>query len=130
GEFWEPLVDTWRERVTAAGLDGAVDLRPGYVADNAVGDLLAAHHLVVAPYRSATQSAVVPVASAAGRPTVATPVGGLVEQVRDGQNGVLAADGDAAAFADAVTRALDNLDALAASAAHTAPTWDAVAGVV
>lgn len=129
GEFWDPI-DTWRARISAAGLTDVVDLRPGYLPDDAVSDLLAAHHVVVAPYRSATQSAVVPVASVAGRPTVATAVGGLAEQVHDGENGVLASAVDGTAFADAITRALDDLDSLAARAASTAPTWDAAAAVV
>jgi glycosyltransferase involved in cell wall biosynthesis len=70
------------------------------------------------------------VACAAGRPTVATPVGGLVEQVRDGENGILAVAGDPLAFADAIVRALDDLDSLAAGAERVATTWDAVARVV
>jgi glycosyltransferase involved in cell wall biosynthesis len=132
GEFWEP-VDPWNARIAAAGLTDAVHLHPGYVPDAEVSALLAAHHIVFAPYRSATQSAVVPLAWAAGRPTVATPVGGLVEQIRDGENGVLATAATGAAFADAVTTAIDNLDSLASGsrdAALTAPTWDAVARVV
>jgi D-inositol-3-phosphate glycosyltransferase len=129
GEFWEP-VETWRTRISEANLTGAVDLQPGYVPDDAVAELFASHHVVVAPYRSATQSGVVPLASAAGRPTVATPVGGLVEQIHEGENGVLAVGGDAVAFADAIARALDDLDSLAASAVRTAPSWDTVARVV
>ena len=129
GEFWEPI-EPWHARIVEAGLTDIVDLRPGYVPDDAVGELLGSHHVVVAPYRSATQSAVVPLASAAGRPTVATPVGGLVEQVRDGETGVLAASADPAEFADAIGRALDHIEELAAGASRSAPTWDAVAAVV
>lgn len=132
GEFWEP-VDPWNARIAAAGLTDAVRLRSGYVPDAEVNDLLAAHHIVFAPYRSATQSAVVPLAWAAGRPTVATPVGGLVEQVQDGENGVLATAATGAAFADAVTRAIDDLESLATGAlgaSRTAPTWEGVAAVV
>jgi glycosyltransferase involved in cell wall biosynthesis len=127
GEFWGDAVEVWQQRVDAAGLHDAVDLRAGYVADAAADALFAEHHLVLAPYRTATQSAVVPVAAAAGRPTVATPVGGLAEQVRDGENGTLASAVTAEAFAAAITRAIDRLDELAASSARTAPSWDAVA---
>jgi glycosyltransferase involved in cell wall biosynthesis len=129
GEFWDPI-DTWRTRVADAGLDAAVDLRPGYVPDHAVEGLLASHHLVFAPYRSATQSGVVPLALAAGRPTVATPVGGLSEQVVDGETGVVAERADAPAFAAAIERALANLDALADGARRAAATWDAAAQTV
>jgi glycosyltransferase involved in cell wall biosynthesis len=129
GEFWEPI-EIWRDRITAAGLTDAVDLQPGYVADGAVSDLLGLHHMVLAPYHSATQSALVPVASAAGRPTIATPVGGLIEQVRDGVNGILATGVDGVAFADAMARAIAELERLSADAAATAASWDTVATVV
>lgn len=126
GEFWDPI-DGWRERVAAAGLQDAVDLRPGYVPDHAVEGLLASHHLVIASYRSATQSGVVPLALAAGRPTVATPVGGLAEQVIDGETGVIAARADGPAVAAAMERAIAGLDRLAAGARTHAATWDAAA---
>jgi glycosyltransferase involved in cell wall biosynthesis len=127
GELWDESAAEWRTRVDGAGLGDAVELRAGYVPDADVDALFAAHHLVLAPYRTATQSAVVPVASAAGRPTVATPVGGLAEQVVDGVNGTVAAAVTAAAFADAIARAIDDLGGLAARAASTAPDWDEVA---
>lgn len=126
GEFWDPI-DRWRARVGEAGLRDAVHLRPGYVPDHEVEGLLASHHLVVASYRSATQSGVVPLALAAGRPTVATPVGGLAEQVIDGETGVVAKAADAPAFAAAIERVITDLDKLASGARAHATTWDAVA---
>jgi D-inositol-3-phosphate glycosyltransferase len=129
GQFWGP-VEPWRELVAAEGLGDVVELRPGYLSDADVARMLAVHHLVVAPYRSATQSAVAPVAYAAGRPIVATTVGGLVEQVVDGETGTLAPPDDATAFAAAIERALGTLDKLAAGAsAHTA-SWSEVAAAV
>ena len=41
-------------------------------------------------------------AAASGTPTVAFPVGGVVDAVADGANGILVQEGDYAAFADAV----------------------------
>lgn len=41
-------------------------------------------------------------AAASGTPTVAFPVGGVVDAVADGRNGILVAEGDYPAFADAV----------------------------
>jgi glycosyltransferase involved in cell wall biosynthesis len=129
GQFWG-AVEPWRELVAAKGLGGVVELRPGYLSDAEVARLLASHHLVVAPYRSATQSGVAPVAYAAGRPIVATSVGGLVEQVVDGETGALAPPDDAKAFAAAVERSLDAIEKLAAGAsAHTA-SWSDVAAAV
>jgi glycosyltransferase involved in cell wall biosynthesis len=129
GEFWEPL-ERWQALVADERLQGAVRLRPGYLPETDLAELLAAHHLVIAPYRSATQSGIVPMAHQAGRPIVSTNVGGLAEQVRDGENGVLAPPGDAAAFAAAIERALGLLPALAKGARATPTTWADVAAAV
>ena len=122
GDFWEPI-ETWVERVDALGLSDRVDLRAGYVSDEEMGALLARHHVLVAPYPSASQSGVVPLALAAGRPVVATRVGGLPEQVEGGLNGVLVEPGDAAAFAAGVERVADDLASFAAGARGRSPSW-------
>jgi hypothetical protein len=46
-------------------------------SDAEVSGLLAEHHAALPPYRSAMQSGIAPIASAAGRPVVATAAGGL-----------------------------------------------------
>jgi glycosyltransferase involved in cell wall biosynthesis len=125
GLFWGSM-EPWRERVTALGLQDHVVLRPGYVPDGDVQELIAAHHVMVAPYRTAPQSAIVPLASVVGRPVVATRVGGLAEQVTEGVNGALAPVDDATAFADAVERVLADLDELGRQAASRTPTWEHV----
>jgi glycosyltransferase involved in cell wall biosynthesis len=56
------------------------------------------------PYVEASQSGVALTAFGGGMPVVATPVGGLGEQVRDGVDGLLAAAATPAAFADALAR--------------------------
>jgi glycosyltransferase involved in cell wall biosynthesis len=125
GLFWGP-VKPWEERVAAGDLDGKVLLRPGYVPDSEVQDLLSSSHIVIAPYRSAPQSAIVPLAYAAERPVVATNVGGLSEQVLEGVTGALAPPEDPVAFADAVERVVANLQNLAKNAAEHTPTWETV----
>jgi glycosyltransferase involved in cell wall biosynthesis len=125
GEFWQP-VEEWRDQVAQRGLTSAVVLRPGYVSDEQIGDLFAEHHLVIAPYRSASQSAVVPMAFHAGRAVVVTDVGGLAEDVTDGVNGTVAPAGDPTAFAAAVERALAVLPDLTGKAASERRGWDAV----
>lgn len=127
GEFWEPL-ETWRARVAAARLEERVELRPGYQSDEALRRLLAEHHVLVAPYRSATQSGVVPLAQAAGRPTVATDVGGLAAQVGDG--GLVVPPGDARALAAAIAATGEALERRAAAAAARASRWSDVADAV
>jgi len=63
----------------------------------------------VLPYRSGTQSGVVPLAYAHGRGVVTTRVGGLAEAVRDGETGLLVPPGDAAALAEALERVRSGL---------------------
>lgn len=129
GEFWGPVGD-WARAVAERGLDDAVHLRPGYVADAEVPELFAAHHLVVAPYRSATQSGIVPLAYAAGRAVAATDVGGLPEAVDEGITGSLAPPGDPIAFADAVERSLGRLEELSRGALAHRSSWVDVARAI
>jgi glycosyltransferase involved in cell wall biosynthesis len=129
GEFWAD-VDPWHQRIAELGLDDQVELRPGYVPDAAVSGLFADHHAVLLPYRSASQSGIVPIAMAAGRPVIATAVGGIVEAVTDGVNGTLAEPGNPKSLADAISRCAARLPELAARTRDDIPTWDDVALVV
>ncbi|NGM21480.1 glycosyltransferase family 4 protein [Roseomonas stagni] len=81
-----------------------VTVEARWVAEDGIGALLAEADAVVLPYREASQSGVAPQALALGIPVVATPVGGLTEQVREGEGGVLAGAVTAAAFAAALDR--------------------------
>jgi glycosyltransferase involved in cell wall biosynthesis len=111
-------------------LADVVELRVGYVPDEEIGPILAEHHLVVAPYRSATVSGIAPLAFATGRPMVVTPVGGLPEAVEHGVNGVVADAVDAVSVADAVLAAAEQLDELAAGAAASSSRWEDVASAL
>jgi glycosyltransferase involved in cell wall biosynthesis len=130
GEPWGDLGRAVRSRVRELALEDRVSLRLGWVPEAEVACLLAAADLVVLPYRSGSQSAVVPLAIAAGLPVLGTRVGGLPEVVEDGINGVLVEPGSV----DALARALVALTAgklaeLAEGAAATRSrlTWDGYA---
>jgi glycosyltransferase involved in cell wall biosynthesis len=62
------------------------------------------HDAVVLSHDEASQSGVAAAALGAGVPIVAVPIGGLVEQVRDGETGIIARGTDARSLADAITR--------------------------
>jgi glycosyltransferase involved in cell wall biosynthesis len=62
------------------------------------------HDVVVVSSTEASQSGVITVAFAAGRPVIATPVGGMSEQVVDGRTGILADSVSGAAIAQAMRR--------------------------
>ena len=77
------------------------------------GDLkayLEAASLVATPYRWATQSGVAAMAAGAGRPVVATAVGGLPEMIRPGVNGELVPAGNPARLAGAISAVISGLE--------------------
>lgn len=126
GDFWEP-VEKYRAQVEARDAAAFVELRPGYLGDEMLLDLLREHHALIAPYRAASVSGVVPLALAAGRPVVATPVGGLVESVSHGVSGVLATRVDATALADAIVCLNRDVERLASSGPRYAGDWTELA---
>jgi glycosyltransferase involved in cell wall biosynthesis len=79
-------------------------IETGWVAPDAIGDILAGADAVALPYLEASQSGVVAAAYGAGLPVVATPVGGLAEQVDDGATGTVSRSVSAGDFAEAIRR--------------------------
>ena len=130
GEVWDGDTGAWEQLVADLGLDDVVDLRLDYATDQALVEQMADHHILLAPYRSATQSGVVAQALAAGRPVVATDVGGLPELVEHDRNGVVVAPDDVNALAGGVLRVAHSIRSFAAEALASAATWDDVAARV
>jgi glycosyltransferase involved in cell wall biosynthesis len=75
-----------------------------WIAEDRIAAIFDQFDVVVLPYIEASQSGIAAIAMASGLPIVATPVGGLVEQVRELETGVLAQTADAAGFAQAIRR--------------------------
>lgn len=108
--------------------------RRDWLSDQELDELIVSHDVLLAPYRSATQSGVVAEALVAGRPVVATPVGALPEQLRYGEAGWIADGSSPEAFAAALRLMLDaSADDFAAKGARarnlneeawTSGTWD------
>ncbi len=103
GEFYEGK-DHCVHLINALGLGSHVRVIDRFVPDHEVSLYFSAADLVVLPYESATQSAIVPIAYAFERPVVATRVGGLPEAVHDGETGLLVEPHSAAALGEAITR--------------------------
>ena len=78
-----------------------------YVADDEVGSYFRAADVVVLPYVSATQSAVVLTAYSFGRPVIVTRVGGLPDVVDDGVTGFVVPARAPEELARAMTRFFD-----------------------
>ena len=82
-------------------------IRTGWVAPDAIGSILAEADAIALPYLEASQSGVIAAAFGAGLPVVATPVGGLKEQVENGVTGVLAYGTAPQDFAQAIRRLVE-----------------------
>ncbi len=104
GEFWDPI-EPYVAIIDELGIGDHVNLRPGYVPESDLRKLIAESDIMVAPYRSATQSGAVEMAFGAGLPVVATDVGGLGDQIADGRDGLVVPPEDDAALAAALVRA-------------------------
>jgi glycosyltransferase involved in cell wall biosynthesis len=100
GVYGDGPVEGARERLAAIG--ATVDNR--WIPDHEVADIFGRFHAVVLAHTEASQSGVAAAALGMGLPLIASPVGGLIEQVRDGETGVMAGTADAVGLADAVTR--------------------------
>jgi len=97
--------------LTVAGegsLEGIDPQTPGvtfvnrWIDEAEIPGFLSEADVLVAPYVEASQSGVIAAALAAALPVVATPVGGLVEQVRHRDTGMIAEAASAEAIADAI----------------------------
>ncbi len=120
--------DDWRLRVRGSGpaLDAATVQRlelpqvervsREWLSEAALEAEIAACDIVLAPYRSATQSGVIAQALAHGKPCVVTPVGGLSEQIGDGAAGWVAQRPDAIALAECLSGVLDHRKEIAGKA--------------
>lgn len=90
--------------IRGLGLASNVRVIDRFVPDEEVSLYFSAADLVVLPYESATQSAIVPIAYAFERPVVATRVGGLPEAIHDGETGLVVEPHNSTALAEAVIR--------------------------
>ena len=109
-----------------------VEVRSGWLGEAEMARLIAGADAVVLPYREASQSGVAPLAHGFGVPVVATPVGGLAEQLHDGVDGILTRAVTAEALAETMARLCDPgrhaaLAQGAREAGQRLNDWDAMA---
>ncbi len=70
-------------------VDDVIDFRFGFVPNKKVSHYFCASDLVVLPYKSASQSGIVPIAYHFNKPVIVTNVGGLPEVVEIGKSGLV-----------------------------------------
>ncbi len=103
GEFWTTPAFYWRY-AEEFGAESAVTFVNRYVPNEDLKRYFDLADVVVLPYVSATQSAVVQLAFGFGKPVITTRVGGLHEVVHDGETGLIVPPQDPVALAEAVVR--------------------------
>jgi D-inositol-3-phosphate glycosyltransferase len=103
GEFYEDEAK-YRAKIRQLGLENYVQLHSDYIPNEEISIYFSAADVVVLPYISATQSAIVPVAYHFNKPVIVTSVGGLAEVVVNGRTGFIVPPENPKAFADAVVK--------------------------
>ncbi len=103
----EEYVTLLRERVATLGLTDCVDF-VGMVDNERMLREIAAARAVVLFSRQENAPTIIAQAMAAGKPVVASRVGGVAEMVDDGATGFLVESEDEAALADRLARVLDD----------------------
>ena len=101
-DAWPLVRATWPEaRLRIVGSGDPDRIAPGlaampgvtlenrWVTDSEMAPIIASARCLVLPYREASQSGVLPLALAHGVPGIVTSVGGLGEQVNDGESGLV-----------------------------------------
>jgi len=116
-----------RARATALGLDDRIRFL-GRQTHDGVARLMSAFDVFCLPSRNEGCPNVILEALAAGKPVVATRVGGIPELLTEGVNGYLVPTEDPAALARALDQALSRTwDPIALRASVEYLSWDAVA---
>lgn len=103
GEFWDDK-GRYLDQIEHLGLEHQVTIVDRYLANEELISCIARCDVVVLPYRSATQSAVVQAAFGQNKPVITTNVGGLPEAVDDGRTGLLVPPVDPSALAKAINQ--------------------------
>lgn len=103
GEFYEDI-QQYIAILRSNGSEGHVTFISQYVEESRVSFYFSASDIVVLPYRSATQSGIVPIAYQLDKPVIATDVGGLSEVVKQGKTGFIVPPNDSESLAEAVIK--------------------------
>lgn len=125
------LEDEQRALAASLKLENRVQFA-GLVSHDKLPSLMAASDIFCRPSRSEGMGNAFVEAMAVGLPTIGTKVGGIVDIIRDGENGLLIEPESPVAIADAVKRLLDHPELRAALTQHASQTvqtydWDKLA---
>ncbi|MAT97149.1 MAG: glycosyl transferase family 1 [Anaerolineaceae bacterium] len=108
GEFWQGGMAGYQAQIERLGLTNCVTIINDYLPDELLAACIDRANVVVLPYRSATQSAMVQTAFGRGKPVITTNVGGLAEAVEDGRTGLVVPPENPQALAEAIAYYFDH----------------------
>ena len=112
GEFWEDK-HKYLEMIDRLRIGELVIIEDRYIPNEDVPLYFSAADVLVAPYRSATGSAVVQMALGCGCPVIATRVGNLAEVIQGDGAGLLTEPADSRALGETIVRYFrDNVGSL------------------
>jgi glycosyltransferase involved in cell wall biosynthesis len=103
GEFYDDPT-SYLEMINGLGIEKSVKVLNRFVKNEEVGLYYGMSELIILPYRSATQSAVLNVSYSFEKPVVATRVGGLEEFVENEATGFLVEPDSAEALAEGINK--------------------------
>lgn len=103
GDFYEDKL-FYVNSIKELNIENCVKIHEGYIPDKEVEKFFAASDLVVLPYESATQSAIVQIAYGFEKPVIATNVGGLPEVVLDRKTGYIVESQNSTVLAQQIIR--------------------------
>ena len=109
-----PLVSNPKKSLTVAGKGAdssrlqevGANIVDKWLSNSEIEDLIRSSKLVVLPYIEASQSGVIAIAHSLSTPVVVTPVGGLIDQISAGKNGLIARTISPESLAEAIEQAL------------------------
>jgi glycosyltransferase involved in cell wall biosynthesis len=103
GEFWSSN-SPYQGQIARLGLEKAVTILNRYLTNEELSACIAQAAVVVLPYRTATQSAVIQTAFGQNTPVITTNVGGLPEVVDNGRTGLIVPPENPPLLAQAINR--------------------------
>lgn len=126
GQFWGVDPEDLHRVAEDTGISDFVRISDRYVSDADLVQAIQDANAILLPYRSATQSGLVPIALAAGRPVIVTDVGGLAEQVSAGINAIVASAATPVHIAQALNDLSDSYSRLREGCLEYGTSWDDV----
>ncbi len=100
--------DKYAKQIETHGLSNRIHLYTEYISDDEVSTYFSASDVCMLPYKNATQSGITAISHHFDLPIIATDVGGLKENTKDGITGLIVSKPDSSQISDAVQYYFDS----------------------